>query len=53
VQQFIPAGFVLVIVLRHVVRQVRHERSSCQPQVAGMIRWGDNHREILTLYLKN
>src|SRR5712691_9201793 len=51
VQEFIPAGFVLVIVLRHVVRQVRHERTSCQPNVAGMIRWGDNHRRIVTLYL--
>src|SRR6266852_5313105 len=51
VQEFIPAGFVLVIVLRHVVRQVRHERTSCQTNVAGMIRWGDNHRRIVTLYL--
>ena len=23
-QEFVPAGFVLVIVLRHVVRQARH-----------------------------
>src|SRR5260370_36044734 len=28
VQEFVPAGFVLVIVLRHVVRQARHERTS-------------------------
>src|SRR5882672_73421 len=28
---FIPAGFVLVVVLRHVVRQARHQRTSCQP----------------------
>jgi hypothetical protein len=30
-QEFVPAGFVLVIVLRHVVRQARHKRTSCQP----------------------
>src|SRR5882762_476221 len=30
-QELIPAGFVLVVVLRHVVRQARHQRTSCQP----------------------
>jgi hypothetical protein len=35
-QEFIPAGFVLVIVLRHVVRQARHQRTSCQPIPAVM-----------------
>src|SRR6266404_9591705 len=30
-QEFIPVGFVLVVVLRHVVRQARHQRTSCQP----------------------
>src|SRR6266404_9855010 len=30
-QEFVPAGFVLVIVLRHVVRQARHKRTSCRP----------------------
>jgi len=29
-QEFVPAGFVLVIVLRHVVRQARHKRTSCR-----------------------
>jgi hypothetical protein len=31
VQEFIPAGFMFVIVLRHVVRQAWHQRTSCQP----------------------
>src|SRR6266849_7848704 len=30
-QGFVPAGFVLVIVLRHVACQARHQRTSCQP----------------------
>src|SRR5258708_27964764 len=30
-QKLVPAGFVLAIVLRHVVRQARHERTSCRP----------------------
>src|SRR5260370_4639646 len=34
-QEFVPAGFVLVIVLRHVVRQARHKRTSCQPFLGG------------------
>src|SRR6267143_2782082 len=36
VQEFIPAVFVLVIVLSHVVRQARHQRTSCQPIPAAM-----------------
>ena len=30
-QEFIPAGFMFVIVLRHVVRQAWQQRTSCQP----------------------
>lgn len=30
-QQLVRGRFVLVVVLRHVVRQVRHQRTSCQP----------------------
>jgi len=35
-QELIPARFVLVIVLRHVVRQARQKRTSCQPLPAAM-----------------
>src|SRR6267143_967220 len=43
-QEFVPAGFVLVIVLRHVVRPARHARTSCPP-FRGCPRFGgrDSH----------
>src|SRR6266850_172915 len=50
-QESIPGGFVLVVVLRHVVRQARHQRTSCQPiSTAIESRRGNNHRGIQTVY---
>ncbi|HET8923324.1 MAG TPA: hypothetical protein VFN26_10060 [Candidatus Acidoferrum sp.] len=30
-KDLVPGGFVLVIVLRHIVRQAWHQRTSCRP----------------------
>src|SRR5713226_126951 len=47
-QEFIPAG--LVLVMRHVVRQARHERLLSALIVAAQVWWEDSHRRNETLY---
>src|SRR6267143_5088375 len=50
-QEFVPAGFVLVIVLRHVVRQARHLAHLLSAMVRppkGLV--GDSHRSNKTVY---
>src|SRR5437879_8777981 len=51
-QEFIPAGFVLVIVLRHVVRQARHlaHLLSARRRLP-KVWWEDSHLENETVYL--
>jgi hypothetical protein len=49
-QEFIPAGFMFVIVLRHVVRQAWQQRTSCQPSSTAILVGGGTTTVEFTLY---
>jgi hypothetical protein len=49
-QEFIPAGFMFVIVLRHVVRQAWQQRTSCQPSSTAIQSAGGTTTVELRLY---
>ena len=49
-QEFVPAGFMFVIVLRHVVRQAWQQRTSCQPSSTAILVGGGTTTVEFTLY---